>query len=101
MAPPKKLDEPVLAPWDVSEDPLDLLALHGTDPDRTTIFRPLTNFHESAAASDLPEMERPANTVSTCAITHRTCGHLATHTSGRYAQPRYLRLQMTIMLEKP
>lgn len=43
----------------------DLTALHGTNPDRTTISRLLTAFYQSAAASGLPEMERPATTVST------------------------------------
>jgi transposase len=62
---PKPIGEPILAAWNCKEDLMDLLALHGTNPDRTTISRLLTAFYESAAASGLPEMERLATTVST------------------------------------
>ena len=44
---------------------MDLLALHGTHPNRPEISRLLTRFHKSAAASGLPEMRRPASAVST------------------------------------
>jgi transposase len=62
---PKPIGEPILAAWNCKEDLMDLLALHGTNPDRTTISRLLTAFYQSAAASGLPEMERLATTVST------------------------------------
>ena len=54
-----------MAAWNVKEDLMDLLALHGTSPDRTKICELLVKFHESAAACGLPEMERLATTVST------------------------------------
>ena len=44
---------------------MDMLALHGTGADMTTISNLLTRFYENAAASGLPEMERLATTVST------------------------------------
>lgn len=44
---------------------MDVLALHGTNPDRTAICALLVKFYESAAASGLKEMERLATTVST------------------------------------
>ncbi len=62
---PKKIGQPILAAWNTKEDLMDLLALHGTAADRTTISNMLTRFYENAAASGLPEMERLANTVST------------------------------------
>ncbi|MBS2552423.1 transposase [Catenulispora sp. NL8] len=62
---PKKIGQPILAAWNCKEDLMDLLALHGTGADRTTISARLTRFYESAAASGLPEMERLATTVST------------------------------------
>ena len=131
---PKKIGGPILVAWNCKEDLMDLLALHGTSPDRSRISALLTQFYESAAASGLPEMERLATTVSTwwpqilaaittgitnaaseginrliktdarcafgyrnpatqrlrarCATTRRARGHLATRTSGRYAQSR-------------
>ena len=60
---PKKIGRPILAAWNAKEDLLDLLALHGTGPDRAAISRLLTKFYESAA-SGLPEIERLAKTVS-------------------------------------
>jgi hypothetical protein len=62
---PKKIGQPILAAWNVKEDLMDRLALHGTGADRTTISNLLTRFYENAAASGLPEMERLATTVST------------------------------------
>lgn len=62
---PKKLGEPILVAWNVKEDLMDLLALHGTGADRTAISHRLITFYESAAASGLPEMERLATAVST------------------------------------
>lgn len=62
---PKKIGKPILAAWNVKEDLMDLLALHGTDPTRTRISALLVRFYTSAAASGLPEMERLATTVST------------------------------------
>jgi transposase len=62
---PKKIGGPILAAWNVKEDLMDLLALHGTGPDRTKICELLVKFYESAAASGLLEMERLATTVST------------------------------------
>jgi transposase len=62
---PKKIGEPILAAWNCKEDLMDLLALHGTGANRTTISARLTAFYESAAASGLPEMERLAGTIST------------------------------------
>lgn len=62
---PKRIGIPILAAWNVKEDLLDLLALHGTGADRATICRLLVRFYESAGASGLPEMERLATTVST------------------------------------
>lgn len=61
---PEHIGQPILAAWNVKEDLMDLLALHGNNPDRTTISALLTRFYFSAAASGLPEMERLANTVS-------------------------------------
>lgn len=62
---PKGIGQPILAAWNVKEDLMDLLALHGTGPDRTKICELLVKFYESAADSGLPEMERLATTVST------------------------------------
>ena len=62
---PKKIGQPIPAAWNVKEDLMDLLALHGTNPDRMKICQLLVKFYESAAASGLPEMERLATTVST------------------------------------
>jgi transposase len=62
---PKKIGEPILVAWNVKEDLMDLLALHGTGADRAAISYRLTTFYESAAASGLPEMERLATTIST------------------------------------
>jgi transposase len=44
---------------------MDLLELHGTQPDRAESSRLLTKFYESAAASGLPAIERLATTLST------------------------------------
>ncbi|MEY9886850.1 hypothetical protein ABIA31_000476 [Catenulispora sp. MAP5-51] len=55
---------PILAAWNVKEDLMDLLALHGTHPERAWISALPARFYESATASGLPEMERLANTVS-------------------------------------
>jgi transposase len=44
---------------------MDLLALHGTHPNRTQTSALLIRFYENAAACGLPEMERLAGTIST------------------------------------
>ena len=44
---------------------MDLLALHGADPNRPETSALLTRFYENAAASGLPEIQRLAGTVST------------------------------------
>ncbi|WP_370351195.1 transposase [Catenulispora sp. EB89] len=62
---PKKIGAPILAAWNVKDDLMDLLALHGTHLGRAEIYDRLVKFYESAAASGLPEMERLATTVST------------------------------------
>lgn len=62
---PKKIGEPILAAWNVKEDLMDLLALHGTHPNRPQISALLIRFYENAAACGLPEMQRLAGTVST------------------------------------
>ena len=62
---PAKIGIPILNAWNVKEDLMDLLALHGTHPDRTQISALLIRFYENAAASGLPEMQRLASTVST------------------------------------
>ena len=62
---PKKIGTPILKAWNVKEDLMDLLALHGTHPDRTRISALLIRFYETAAACDLPEMQRLASTIST------------------------------------
>ena len=92
---PKKIGGPILAAWNVKEDLMDLLALHGRHPHRAQIYDLLVKFYESAAACGVPEMERLATTISTwwpqiCAAitTRRARGHLTRHTSGRHNQPR-------------
>jgi transposase len=40
---PKKIGQPILAAWNVKEDLMDMLALHGTGADRTTISNLLTS----------------------------------------------------------
>jgi hypothetical protein len=62
---PAKIGVPILKAWNVKEDLMDLLALHGTNPDGTQISALLIRFYENAAACGLPEMERLAGTVST------------------------------------
>lgn len=62
---PAKIGIPILKAWNVKEDLMDLLALHGTHPDRTQISALLIRFYENAAASGLPEIQRLAGTVST------------------------------------
>ncbi len=62
---PKKIGGPILAAWNIKEDLMNLLALHGTHPNRSQVYDLLVKFYESAAASGLPEMERLASTVST------------------------------------
>ncbi|MEY9859801.1 hypothetical protein ABH935_005434 [Catenulispora sp. GAS73] len=62
---PAKVGKPILAAWNVKEDLRDLLDLHGANPTREQIGKLLIWFYENAAAFGLPEMERPANTVST------------------------------------
>jgi transposase len=62
---PAKIGAPILKAWNVKEDLMDLLALHGTHPDRTQISALLIRFYENAAACGLPEMQRLAGTVST------------------------------------
>ena len=62
---PNKIGVPILTAWNCKEDLMDLLALHGTHPNRPAISRLLTRFYENAAASRLPEIERLATTVST------------------------------------
>lgn len=61
---PMKIGQPILAVWNVKEDLMDLLALHGTSPTRAKTCELLVRFSSSAAASGPPEMERLANTVS-------------------------------------
>jgi transposase len=56
---------PILTAWNIKEDLMDLLALHGTHPNRTQISALLIRFYENAAASGLPELRRLAGTVST------------------------------------
>lgn len=65
LALPKKIGEPILRAWNVKEDLMDLLALHGTHPDRTQISTLLIRFYENAATCGLSEMRRLAGTVST------------------------------------
>ena len=62
---PAKIGAPILKAWNVKEDLMDLLALHGTHPDRTQISALLIRFYENAAACGLPEMQRLAGMVST------------------------------------
>jgi putative component of membrane protein insertase Oxa1/YidC/SpoIIIJ protein YidD len=62
---PARIGIPILTAWNVKEDLMDLLALHGTNPDRTRISALLIRFYENAAACGLPEMARLAGTVST------------------------------------
>lgn len=62
---PKKIGDPILRAWGCKEDLMDLLALHGTNPNRPEIGALLVRFYENAAASGLPEIERLASTVST------------------------------------
>ena len=62
---PKKIGIPILRAWGCKEDLMDLLALHGTNPNRPEISALLVRFYENAAASSLPEIERLASTVST------------------------------------
>lgn len=44
---------------------MDRLALHGTHANQVEISRAMIRFYESAAATGLPEIGRPATTVST------------------------------------
>jgi transposase len=62
---PRKIGAPILAAWNVKEDLMDLLALHGTHPTRPRVSALLARFYENAAASGLPECARLAQTVST------------------------------------
>ena len=62
---PTKIGGPILAAWNVKEDLMDLLALHGTHPNRGQVYDLLVKFYESAAACAVPEMERLAATIST------------------------------------
>ncbi len=62
---PAKIGVPILKAWNVKEDLMDLLAPHGTHPNRAQISSLLIRFHENAAACGLPEMQRLAGTVST------------------------------------
>lgn len=62
---PKKIGELILRAWACNEDLMDLLALHGTNPNRPEIGALLTRFYENVAASGLPETERLATTVLT------------------------------------
>jgi transposase len=62
---PEKIGTPILKAWNAKEDLMDLLALHGTHPDRTQISALLIRFYENAAACGLPEIQRLAGTVST------------------------------------
>ncbi|WP_051450234.1 ISL3 family transposase [Actinospica robiniae] len=62
---PAKIGIPILKAWNVKEDLMDLLALHGTHPDRAQISALLIRFYENAAACGLPEITRLAGTVST------------------------------------
>ena len=64
-AQPKKIGEPLLRAWGCKEDLIDLLALHGTHPNRPKINALLVRFYENADASGLPEIARLAGTVST------------------------------------
>jgi transposase len=61
---PTAIGTPILAAWNAKEDLLDLLSLARTHPDRTVIWARLSRFYERCAASDLPELERLAATVS-------------------------------------
>jgi transposase len=45
---PKTIGRPVLAAWNVKEDLMDLLELHGTHPQRAAISRLLVRFYDSA-----------------------------------------------------
>lgn len=62
---PAAIGAPILDAWNAKEDLLDLLALARTHPDRTAIWTRLSLFYERCAASDLPELQRLASTVST------------------------------------
>jgi transposase len=62
---PRKIGAPILAAWNVKEDLMDLLALHGTHPTRPQVSALLARFYENAAASGLPECARLAQTIST------------------------------------
>jgi transposase len=62
---PVRIGAPILTAWNIKEDLMDLLALHGIHPNRTQISALLIRFYENAAASGLPEMRRLAGTVST------------------------------------
>ncbi|HEY1715269.1 MAG TPA: ISL3 family transposase [Solirubrobacteraceae bacterium] len=62
---PLRIGAPILKAWNVKEDLMDLLALHGTHPNRPEISALLIRFYENAAACGLPEMQRLAGTVST------------------------------------
>lgn len=62
---PKKIEAPILTAWNVKEDLMDLLVVHGTHPTRPEISALLTRFYENASASALPECERLAQIVST------------------------------------
>ncbi|WP_370353281.1 ISL3 family transposase [Catenulispora sp. EB89] len=62
---PPRIGKPILDAWNAKEDLLDLLALAGTHPSRGQVYRLLTRFYESCAASGLPEFERLATTIST------------------------------------
>ncbi|AEW99046.1 transposase [Streptantibioticus cattleyicolor] len=62
---PKRTGQPILTAWNVKEDLMDLLALHSTHPTRPQISSLLTTFYENATASELPECERLAQTIST------------------------------------
>lgn len=64
---------PALAAWNVKEDLMNLLALHGIHPHRDEIVDRLVKFYASAAASGLPEMEPLATTVSNLRRDHH--GH--------------------------
>jgi transposase len=61
---PKKIGEPIAKAWNCKEDLMDLLALTGTNPPRSEIYRRLERFYTSCAASGQPELERLARTVS-------------------------------------
>jgi hypothetical protein len=79
----------------------DLLDLHGTDPSREQIGRPLIRFYENAASEGINRLIKTdarcafgyrnpgtQRLRARCATTRRVRGCLPTRTSRRHGQPR-------------